>query len=284
VLLAARDPLHARLLPRGAEESLREFSQAAGVLTPWMLKLIENEWYQRKMMGMLANRWPGEMMRLTLRKRFVDDEVRDAIEDGVSQLLIVGAGFDTLGLRIAKAFADVRVVEVDAPATAGKRFAAIEKLQWHRANHEVVSANLGATPVCDVLNAVSGWSLSARTVVLAEGVFMYLSKKEVLAFLGEVCGHTGRGSRVVFSYLTADREGRPSMGKWSGLSRLSLKVIGEPLKWGVREGELQEFLEGAGYRLLGPAERYDFKERYLVPLEVDLPVGVIERFAIAEAI
>jgi O-methyltransferase involved in polyketide biosynthesis len=111
---------------------------------------------------------------------------------------------------------------------------------------------------------------------------MYLSKEEVLSFLSEVREYTGRGSRVVFSYLTSDREGRPSMGRWSSLSRLSLRLIGEPLKWSVCEGELQRFFDDAGYRLLGPPERFDLKERYLVPLEVDLPVGVIERFAIAE--
>jgi O-methyltransferase involved in polyketide biosynthesis len=175
------------------------------------------------------------------------------------------------------------VVEVDMPATAAKRNAAIKKLQWHKGNHAVISADLGTTPLSDVLETVAGWSHEAHTLIIAEGVFMYLSKKEVLAFLDTVSEHTRRGSRVVFSYLAADSDGRPSMGKWSALSRLSLKIIGEPLKWGVREGELQGFVEGAGYRLLGPPERYDFRERYLVPLDIDQPVGTIERFSIAES-
>ena len=82
--------------------------------------------------------------------------------------------------------------------------------------------------------------------------------------------------------MTSDQDGRPSMGRWSALARASLKLVGEPLRWSLREGELGGFVEGAGYRLLGPPERYDLGERYLAPLNIDMPVGVIERFAVAE--
>ena len=53
-------------------------------------------------------------------------------------VLIVGAGFDTLGLRIADAHPSVRVVEVDVPATAERRRKAIAKMGWRPGNHRGV--------------------------------------------------------------------------------------------------------------------------------------------------
>ena len=134
VVFAAGDPVYAKLLPDGAAESLEEFAVAAGVLKPWMCRLFESELYRRKVTGMMTSLWPGEMMRLTLRKRFVDDEVRTAIAEGATQLLIVGAGFDTLGMRIAADFSTARVVEVDTPVTSAKRIAVITVLNIHVLN------------------------------------------------------------------------------------------------------------------------------------------------------
>ncbi len=282
VVFAARDPTYAKLLPDGAARSLEDFAVAAGVLKPWMCRLFESDLYRRKVIGMMTSLWPGEMMRLVLRKRFVDDEVRDAIAAGATQLLIVGAGFDTLGLRIAGDFSAVRVVEIDTPATTGKRMTTIEELGWTRPNHRVVGAELGRQSLGEVLDGQTEWSVDDRTVVVAEGVLMYLCQEDVVAFLSEISAHAGPLSRLVFSYLTADQYGRPYMGRWSGLTRASLKLIGEPLRWCISEGGLERFLRDAEYQLLGPQGRYDFRARYLEATADDQPVGTVERFAVAE--
>jgi methyltransferase (TIGR00027 family) len=251
-------------------------------MQPWMCGLFDNQWYQRFFTGVVDRLWPGELMRLVLRKRFFDDEVRAAIADGASQVLVVGAGFDTLGLRMAETFQNIRVVEVDAPSTAEKRRAAIGRLGVALSNHTVVAADLSIARMDVVFRDVCGWDGGARTVVVAEGVLMYLAEDDVRSFLAQVRHNCGSESTVVFSYLTADSQGRPDMGRWSGWSRLSLKLMGEPLQWSVREGELEPFIAGAGFRLLGPPERCDLRERYLKPAGIAAPVGMLERFAVAQ--
>ena len=284
IVFAAQDPTYAGLLPEGAAKSLEEFAVAAGALRPWMSHLFETELYRRGVLGMMSSLWPGELMRLVLRKRFMDDEARAAIADGASQLLIVGAGFDTLGLRIAGEFPTVGVVEIDTPATSATRATAMEKISLTPQNHSVVGAELGSVSLGEVVERVPDWDSECRSVTVAEGVLMYLSRVEVQGFLSEFRSHSGAHSRLLFSYLTADDEGRPDMGRWSGVTRTSLKLLREPLRWCLPEGELEGFLGGAGYRLLGPKGRYDFKERYLTPAGIDQPVGTIERFAVAESV
>lgn len=51
----------------------------------------------------------------------MDDEVRAALAAGAIHVLVVGAGYDTLALRLAAAHPEVLFVEVDRPATLGKK-------------------------------------------------------------------------------------------------------------------------------------------------------------------
>lgn len=284
IAYVARDPLHASLLPEGAASSIERLSLEARVLKPWMCSLFERQWYRRLMERTVDWVGPGELMRLTLRKRFVDDEVQAAIQAGAGQLLIVGAGFDTLGLRVAESFPDVAVVELDAPATAKLRRKAIAGMNFLHSNHHLEGVDLGSTKLSEVLAAMAAWDTTRQAVVVAEGVLMYLSESEVAAFLRTIRAHSGTASRLVFSYVTTDEKGRPYFGKLSGLIRASARLVGEPLRWGVGSGGLAALLEGNGFRLLGPPERHDLRLRYLAPRGIEEPVGEMERFAVAEAV
>ncbi len=283
IVFLARDPVHASLLPDGVGKSLEEFALAAGALKPWMLRLFDSRTYQKAVFGITGSLWSGEMMRLTLRKRFFHDETRKFLEEDGKQLLIVGAGYDTLGLRMADSFPNSEVVEIDTTPTAQMRKNAIDKLRIERNNHTVIGADLGRERISEVLRDVANWDTDEASIVVAEGVLMYLDSDEVRTFLHEIKTVSGNRCRLVFSYLTADERGRPEMGKLSVLSRQMLALMGEPLRWGVKEGELDGFLENEGFRVLEPSSRYDLGDRYLRPEGIDQVVGHVERFAVAES-
>ncbi len=281
VVYLARDPLHAGLFPEGAAESVERLALAAGAVTPRMCRFFERRWVRGLLQRVVEKLGPGEFMRLTLRKRFVDDETRAAIADGATQLLIVGPGFDTVGLRMAEAFPHVTVVEVDMPATAERRRHAIEQLGTTYQNHHLLGVDVSSVPLGDVLAGISSWDSKARSVVVAEGVLMYLGESEVTSFLAELKEHTGLESRLVFTYLRGDERGKPSLGKL-GFIKASLKLAGEPLHWAVGKEELEPFFQRAGCRLLGPPERFDLHRRYLEPAGLgDQPVGKMEQVAVA---
>ena len=61
-----------------------------------------------------------------MRKRWIESRVRAAIADGASQLVVLGAGFDTLGVRLAVERPDFRVVEIDHPATLAVKRSVVE--------------------------------------------------------------------------------------------------------------------------------------------------------------
>src|ERR1700754_775437 len=57
----------------------------------------------------------------TARSRIAEDALSRAVERGVRQIVILGAGLDTFALRNPHGAFDVRIYEVDHPATQAEK-------------------------------------------------------------------------------------------------------------------------------------------------------------------
>ncbi len=135
---------------------------------------------------------------MAVRSRYAEDGLAQAVERGVSQYVLLGAGLDTFGYR--NPFEGcVRVFEVDHPATQA----------WKRAQVEaagiVVPPSLTYTPVnferqtiMDGLVA-SGFNPAAPAFFAWLGVTMYLARETVMATF-KMIASSPKGSGVVFDY------------------------------------------------------------------------------------
>jgi methyltransferase (TIGR00027 family) len=283
LVYAAQDPRVLPLLPEGAAGWTERLMLAAGVLKPWHVTWSRNPWF-RGYVGLLE-RWmvPGMALHVGLRKRFFDDETRAALAAGATQVLVVGAGFDTLALRLAAERPEATFVEVDHPATHEVKRAAVERIGAPRPNLHLVGADLASVSLEQVLAGLGAWRRSRASVVVAEGLLMYLAAADVAGLLEAVRRSTAAGSRLLFSYLEHDEGGRPLVGGLGPFTRWMFGHLGEPLLWSVREGGIGELLEEHGYHLSPPAGRYDLRRRYLEPAGLGgLPLGSVERLAVAE--
>lgn len=126
-----------------------------------------------------------------------------------------------------------------------------------RENLHLIPADLGKRTLVDVLNAHESWDQTARTVIVAEGLLMYLPPEAVRVVLGQCATVTGTGSRIAFTYVCTGADGRPDLGRWTGLVLWILKVSGEPWRWSIRPEELEPFLAEHGWTnspdLVGPS-------------------------------
>jgi hypothetical protein len=102
-----RQPWLAPLLPKGAATSTERLLLQAGLLKPWMLRLLGAPWYGRLLTSIEKRTVPSQSLIIGLRKRFIDDETRAALAGGSRQVLVVGAGLDTLCWRLAPEHPDV---------------------------------------------------------------------------------------------------------------------------------------------------------------------------------
>jgi methyltransferase (TIGR00027 family) len=136
---------------------------------------------------------------IAARSRIAEDALRVAVADGVRQLVVLGAGLDTLAYRTDLA-GRLRIFEIDHPATqAWKR----DKLA---AAAIAVPITLTFVPVdferqilADALGA-AGFDHDARTFFSWLGVVPYLTEQAVFSTLALIAGLPG-GGEVVFDYV-----------------------------------------------------------------------------------
>jgi len=215
---------------------------------PWMIRV-----YQIQDLLM-----PGQFEGFGHRKIFMQQQVEAAIKQGTRQVLVVGAGFDTLCLRLAPQYGHVQFFEVDHPATSAAKARGVA-LEGQPTNMIQIEADLGEQALSNVLSEDGRWQSSLPSVLLAEGLFQYLTNDEVRGLLRDAAACTSPGSRFAFTHAIP--------GKRRMLSILT-RLIAEPWKSAVSSENLPEYVEGTGWTVTSE-------------VDTDSAHGV-ERYAVAE--
>lgn len=216
----------------------------------------------------------GTLAHFPLRKRFIEDQVRAAVQGGASQLLIIGAGLDTLAPRLAASMPALHAVEVDHPASSAAKARGVAGAGLSSPNLTLVARDLAEHPLSAALEE-AGW-VAGPSVAVAEGLLMYLPHEAVRTLFSALYAQTGPGSRVVFTWLPEAR-GRPLLHPFV---LAGVRLVGEPVRFSIAPEALGPLLRELGWRLL-PA--VDLREAYLAgtPLAGE-PITPMERFSVAE--
>ena len=233
------------VLPPGIVEATEKLLIASGAAGATMVRWSRS----RRMVSVYeAFDWmmPGQFEAFGHRKAFCERQVRDGIGAGATQVLVLGAGYDTMAWRLAPEFTGVNFFEIDHPATSRLRTRGI-KAMGQRDNLYLIPEDLGKRKLVDVLKANESWDQEAQTVIVAEGLVMYLPSEAVRDLFGQCAAVAGAGSRIAFTYICTGADGRPDAGRCTGLVLWILKVTGEPWLWSIRPEELGRFLEETGW-------------------------------------
>ena len=214
------------VLPPGIVEATANLLLASGVASTTLIR-----WSRSRMMvaDYEAFDWilPGQFEAFGYRKAFCERQVRDGVNTGATQILVFGAGYDTMAWRLTPEFASVNFFEIDHPSTARLKARGI-KAMGQRDNLCLIPEDLAKRKLRDVLEANASWDQTAQTVIIAEGLLMYLSPEAVQDLFGQCAAIVGCGSRMAFTYICIGADGRPDVGPLTGFLLWTLKVTGEP--------------------------------------------------------
>ena len=230
-------------------------------------------------LGPVAN-WVGYMQ---VRTRLFDDALHDFVTAGGRQIVILGAGYDCRAARFAIPLgaAGARVWEVDHPATQARKRAVLAEL-GAAPPVAYVTWDFERRPLAELPAelAAGGLDRAAATLVLWEGVTMYLSEAAIAATFAAVRGLGGPGTRLVFNYLARSTIDRPR-----GLERaasLVVRGLGEPFTWGWDPDGLAAWLTPRAWALAWNRS-VDGAAGELLPREVARKVEAAGRYvALAE--
>ena len=257
ITLAAKPGMEI-ILPPGIVEATEKLLLTSGVAGATSVRWSRS---QRTVSVYKAFNWmlPGQFEAFAHRKAFCERQVRDGIGAGATQILVLGAGYDTMGWRLAPEFSGVNFFEIDHPATARLKARGI-KAMGQRDNLCLIAEDLGKRKLGDVLKTNESWDQGARTVIVAEGLVMYLPPEAVRDLFCQCAVIVGIGSRIAFTYIPTGADGRPDAGRWTGLMLWLMKVNGEPWIWSIRPEKLGSFLKETGWtssrELVGESDRH----------------------------
>jgi methyltransferase (TIGR00027 family) len=223
---------------------------------------------------------PGLWTSLACRKRYIDDNLRDAL-GGIDAVVVLGAGLDTRAYRLA-GHSDKPVFEVDQQINVDRKRALLARVfgtvpaSVHLAAVDFERDDLMATL------ASHGYDAGARTFFVWEGVTQYLTEAAVRATF-EQLSRAASGSRIDFTYVRSDFiDGVNTYGA-GGLYRRT-RIKSQLWKFGLPPAGVEDFLAGYGWRLLEQAGPDEFVDRYVRPTGRDLTASQIEWSAYAEKI
>lgn len=252
------DPIALPILGPGAEERLRNESR-------------------------FLNRM-GRVVRASMaaRSRYAEDQLARVVECGTGQFVILGAGLDTFAYRNPYAQRDLRVFEVDYPATQ----------EWKR--ERLAAAGIAIPPsvtfapvdfehqtLAEGLRQ-AGFDASKPAFFSWLGVTMYLVRDTAMSTFRFIAS-CGPGSAVTFDYIVP----RETLN-WTGqlvLRAMSRRVekAGEPFRTFFAPGELHEELGRMGFRSIEDLGGAEINARYFKNRADGLRVpGVLGRYMTAE--
>jgi methyltransferase (TIGR00027 family) len=214
------------------------------------------------------------------RTRYIDDVLASAIREGICQIVILGAGFDSRAYRVPGIEA-ARVFEVDYPATqVWKRHCLALLLNDVPAHVTFVPLDFNTEDLSGALSG-AGYHSERPTLFIWEGVTEYLEASAVDAVFRYISRNSGPGSKVVFTYqdLRVINGSREVPGIQFRL-RL-LRWIGEPYTYGFAPQRLASYLASRGLELVQDVSGTEYARWYFQPRNRELRLGNFERVALA---
>lgn len=214
---------------------------------------------------------PKITLHYVLRKRYIEDYVTKEIAKGTTQVINLGAGFDTLAYRNASKHPDITFIELDHPATHDAKCEALHVSENNQLNNiHFLPIDFTQQKLIDVLKDASSFDPTKKTICIVEGVLMYLNTDEINTLFNSMSSLVQNSLHIIFTAVSPSEKCTNTYGP---LLKLYLKVKGEPLNWHSSPDELPNFLSPLHYELKETAGAEEFRKNYLKEYEGKLHDG-----------
>lgn len=202
---------------------------------------------------------------INARTHYIDAALRRAVADGATQVVILGAGYDSRAYRFREAWPQVRFFEVDLPKTSELKRQRLAEVFGAVPDYvRYAPIDFDTQKLEDVLPPL-GYDPRQRSFFILEGVTMYVVEAGNGATLEFIRRHSAPGSRVVFDYLL-----RPVIeGKFKGYyaaDYIAFAVArrGEPYVTGWTPREAAAFVKKHGLAVIEDVGDKELLKRHML--------------------
>ncbi len=258
-LLAAREPDRSGLVLPGTETLLAALPAVASGWLGFALRHAGT----RAVLGVMEQlTLPGIITHYLARKRWLEIMTRRALDRGVTQIVVLGAGFDTLAWRLHREQPAVHFFELDHPATQAPKRATLGA----GLNLSYLPVDLATDSPAAALHACPAFSPTKATLFIAEGLLMYFQENRVAALLRELAMLTRSPAEMLFTFMEQAPDGAISFRGEHAAVSWWLRWRREPFRWGITRAALPDFIQRCGLQLGALADHNVLRMQILTPL------------------
>ncbi len=176
---------------------------------------------------------------LRARTAFFDRVVVNALDDGMSQVVIGAAGYDGRAYRYAKP--GVSWFELDHPSTQADKLARLARLGVQSGHVRFVGADFASDPLAERLLG-AGLDPQSPSLFLLEGVAVYLELAVLARLLHQLGQMAARGSPLAMSVSLALHDPVARARFYAAVASM-----GEPARSTLEPDEAAELMRQAGW-------------------------------------
>jgi methyltransferase (TIGR00027 family) len=240
LVLLHHDPKYSRLVSKTSADLCARVLENHSAQTRWFSKIVRQPWFRP--IARLIERLtiPGILMHYALRKKCIRQLARSAHANGVTQVVILGAGFDSLNSELQSEFPTAEFWEIDHPATQRHKVRACSEIGIERVHF--VAVDLAAAGLDREALIKSDFDPAKRTFWIAEGLLMYFPADIVSSLMKTLSTLSAPGSELAFTFMEKQGDGQLRFDSQTRLVDSWLRRRGEPFLWGTTRSELAEFI------------------------------------------
>lgn len=262
VAVLMKEPVFARMLD---DPFAHVFAEALSPTAPARLASLDEAESRRAFVREVESQQPGLVGVCFYRKVWFRDQARRALARGAKQLVVLGAGCDTLAARLASSGLRPRVFEIDRPEVCSFREELLGKLPLDLSHVEQIGVDFDVSDFRAALRD-AGFDPRAGSVFVAEGVLEYLDPAEVDKIFEFARADAGPGTAVVHSFT------EPVAGRQDLAASHRRQLPGELRRFEVVPNEIGEWHRARGHALLELTTAQDIDRDMLAKIEI--PSGV----------
>ena len=241
LVLLHHDPECFGLVSKTSSDLCARVLENHSAQTRLFLKIVRQTWFRPLAKFIEGITIPGILVHYALRKKCVGKLVRSALASGVAQVVILGAGFDSLSSELQQEFSAAEFWEIDHPATQRYKMRASSEIGVERLRF--VAVDLSAAGLDKNALTSNGFDPAKPTFWIAEGLLMYFPADTVSSLMKTLSTLSAPGSEFAFTFMEKQQDGHIRFASQTKLVDWWLRTRGEPFLWGATRNELAELMQ-----------------------------------------
>jgi len=230
------------------------------LIRPSFKLLAQSRWLANPTLRAVDVWAPGAQEFLTTRARISDDIAAEMAANGLEQIVLLGAGFDTMSLRIKEALRNVAIFEVDHPATQAIKREALARIGAPE-NLSFVAVDFEQDDFVEKLRQ-AGFAPDRHSLIVWMGVTYYLTAQAMTRALCQIHTLGGAGMRFIFDYMLKEViDGSSLNGDALRKARIASR-LGEPWLFGLNPATVGDYLAAFNFKLLKDFDAEELRVRY----------------------